>query len=180
MAIRTMPEASYLRECFDYDPGTGILRWKERPASHFKSEAATHQINSHFAGTQAGWPHDKSGRLYVELDQRPWAIARIIWKIMTGVEPPRLVDHRDKNAANDKWDNLRPASYTENACNQRGRRNGKKGAYPDRNRWRSVVTVNGRRFDLGTFDTEEQAHTAYVDAALRLHGDFACTEGLHD
>lgn len=182
MAIRTMPEAAYLRECFDYDPETGVLRWRERPASHFTSPEATNQINSHFAGTVAGWSDKKTKRALVKLtDASGWAISRIIWKMMTGNEPPKVIDHKDRDASNNRWTNLRLASQAENCRNQRGRRPGKKGANQTKQgRWIARITVNWETIYLGTFETEDGAHAAYVAASIRLHGEFGCQESAPD
>jgi hypothetical protein len=38
-ASRDIP-VEFLRECFGYDPRTGVLTWRDRPRSHFKTNGA--------------------------------------------------------------------------------------------------------------------------------------------
>ena len=49
-----MPSADYLRSCFDYNPETGDLYWKQRPREHFPSINAWHMWNTQHAGDRAG------------------------------------------------------------------------------------------------------------------------------
>lgn len=77
------PPPSYerVRELFDYEPDTGILRWKVKRANK--------EI-----GDQAGALRD-SGYLVVGVDYKLYRVHRIIWLWMTGDEPKAFLDHRD-------------------------------------------------------------------------------------
>jgi HNH endonuclease/AP2 domain len=91
----------------------------------------------------------------------------------TGIE----VDHRDGDGLNNRRDNLRSATSSQNAQNQKAKsnnRSGLKGIWklPD-GRWKAKVVCGGISHYLGIFFTPEDAHAAYIEAAKRLHGEFA-------
>jgi hypothetical protein len=46
---------AFLRECFDYDPATGALTWRERPLTHFKGKYAQRSCNA-WNALRAGKP----------------------------------------------------------------------------------------------------------------------------
>lgn len=50
-----------------------------------------------------------------------------------------------------------------------------KGAYRDKKRWSSRIYADGRNYFLGSFDTAQEAASAYDAAARHLHGEFART-----
>jgi len=80
------------------------------------------------------------------------------------------VDHSDRNRLNNRIENLRWASYQQNSTNQVGRGCRRRG-----NRWVAYIKTNGVLQHLGTFDTEEEAHTAYLAAKKRQHPFFVST-----
>lgn len=88
-----------------------------------------------------------------------------------------ITDHIDGDGWNNQRHNLRDGTIG-NKWNQRKYRGGAnpyKGAYLRRSsgRWQAQIAVSGRRINLGTFDTQEEAALAY-DAAARTHfGEFA-------
>lgn len=85
------------------------------------------------------------------------------------------VDHKDRDPSNNRRDNLRPATHIQNQANSRGSsRTGFKGVYPNKDRFAAAITVNYSKVHLGTFDTPEEAHMAYMEAAAHYRGDFAC------
>jgi hypothetical protein len=92
-----------------------------------------------------------------------------------------LVDHEDGNGLNDRRTNLRLATYSQNGWNSKRPRNNTSGYKcisweADRSKWRVQIAVNGKRVRVGRYDTIEEAHAAYCEAAHRLHGEFARTE----
>jgi len=77
------------------------------------------------------------------------------------------IDHIDHNGLNNIVDNLRIVTNQENSfncCNTKGyyRRTGNK-------RWFSKIGVNGKNIHLGTYDTEEEARNAYLEAKKKYH-----------
>ena len=95
-----------------------------------------------------------------------------------------VVDHINHNGLDNRRSNLRLCYQPENQRNRRPQRNsctGLKGVYPRSSRilheqhWGSRITAEGKRVFLGYFQTPEEAAQAYDLAALRLHGEFACT-----
>lgn len=90
---------------------------------------------------------------------------------------PRI-DHKDGDGLNNQRSNLRPATRSENAANQRKHVDCSskfKGVHWDKRtgKWRSQTKLHGRRIHLGRFVNELDAAIAYDTAAVKLFGDFA-------
>lgn len=106
---------------------------------------------------------------------------RISFAIHNGPIPKgKVVDHICHNRSCVNPDHLRLATHFENAQNKthgRARFNGGtlKGAFYDSTRlkWRAAITHDGHQKNLGRFDTEQDAHEAYCDAADKLFGRFS-------
>lgn len=98
--------------------------------------------------------------------------------IMGAIPPGRVVDHIDRNPLNNVRANLRLATPGENQRNSKKpvtNTSGYKGvSWDSRNqKWRVSIQVSGTKRNLGRYSTKEEAHQAYCEAALWLHGDFA-------
>ena len=170
----TIPARRRLLRLFVYDPATGDLIWRERPASDFISVGEAKRWNGRYAGTVAGW-NNSTGR-WVTINGTDYQAHRVIWRILHPGRVPSLVDHRDLNKRNGRADNLRAATSSQNNANVTMRRNnstGYKGVYEDHGKFRAQIRHDGIVYYLGRFLTKEEAYAAYCAEADRLHGEFA-------
>lgn len=170
----------YLKECFDYDPDTGLLLWKSRPLDHFDTHRGFNIFNKKNAGTKAG-NLDTNGyirvRLFIEGSRRQLAAHRVCYQLgyNEALDPTILVDHKNCVRTDNYKDNLRKATDTQNSHNKRKHYSNSKvpylGVSHNRNgkRFISEIQAHGKKYFLGTFDTPEEAHQVYLEAKVRLH-----------
>jgi len=155
--------AERLRELFNYDPETGVFRRRVTCSNRRAGEVA------------GSFSH---GYLRIGIDGRDYLAHRLAWLHVHGVWPAGEVDHRNQTRDDNRIDNLREATHAQNGWNA-GKRShnasGFKGVSFDKRdrRWVAEIRHHGKRECLGYFDTPEEAHAAYVEAAHRLHGEFA-------
>ena len=171
---RGLPPAKYIRECFYYDPLAGALTWRVRPLSHFPNRATNQRWNTRFAGKRAGY-NRKDGYQAVGINNMPCLIHRVIWIWMTGGEAYNDVDHVNLNRSDNRWSNLRLADRSQNSVNSPkhvDNTTGYKGVSKYLNKFGARIWLNGKEVYLGTFDTPQEAHKAYCDAAKAPHGVF--------
>lgn len=97
---------------------------------------------------------------------------------MTGAWPEREVDHRDGDPKNNRWNNLRLATSSQNKMNgvrRSDNTSGYRGVWFEKRRshWVAEILADGIKRHLGSFPTAEAAAAAYAEAAARIHGKFA-------
>lgn len=172
MAPRKLPDQAYLRECFDYGPETGELRWRKRPLAHFPDARACNIWNTKNASRIVGWTNPRGYRA-TAINGTKYLCHRIILKLVLGKDLSEEVDHINHDGSDNRWANLRPATSTENSRNQRPRR-GLKGVtfLRRRNVFVSQITIDKRNRFLGHYRTAEAAHEAYCKAAIAHFGAF--------
>lgn len=174
MAAKTMPDAAYLRECFDYNPETGELTWRRRPRAHFGTYKGWRMWSCRYPGAKVG-RKDQKGYTYVKIDHSGWFAHRIIWVLQTGDDPgPLQIDHCNCDKSDNRWGNLRLATHWQNRVHSPGwKKSGlPKGVTKSWRRFHAACKLNGRRHYLGTFATAEEASAAYLAFVRPEHGEF--------
>jgi hypothetical protein len=101
---------------------------------------------------------------------------------INGLDKEGIVDHRNGNGFDNRKQNLRIGSHSQNLQNQKihcDKAIKVKGAFWDKNRQKFIasICVNGRQIFLGRFDDLNDAADAYRTAAAVYFGQFARTDG---
>jgi hypothetical protein len=167
MAKREHVTLERVKELLSYDPITGIWTWLVR-----KGKA---QIGS-VAGCLDG-----DGYVQIQIDYVQYKAHNLAFLWMTGRWPRLGCDHRDLQKTNNKWNNLREATGSQNVANQAitiKNTSGFKGVSFDKKnqKWRASVTVKGKFFCLGRFTDPEVAYASYCKAVKSAFGEFARTK----
>ena len=146
----------------DYDPITGIFRWR-----------STNCV----AGTVTRLGYVRIG---YRVDNRysVYSAHRLAWLYIHGEPVPLEIDHIDRDKSNNRINNLRSATRSQNKANEGSRKNNKLGVkgvcLDNHGKYRTTIKVNGKANFLGRFDTLEKAAEAYRTAAISsLAGEFA-------
>ncbi|MGA2173235.1 MAG: HNH endonuclease [Sedimentisphaerales bacterium] len=90
-----------------------------------------------------------------------------------------LVDHRNHDTLDNRRENLRLATHSQNTCNKQDKRKGCSSQYRgvsfDRKRkyWNVQVVREGEMVYFGRYKDEVEAAKAYDEAAKKYHGEFA-------
>jgi hypothetical protein len=107
---------------------------------------------------------------------------RLIWMYHNGdIENRLCIDHINQNRIDNRIENLRLATISQNTTNakkQPTNTTGYKGVVFEKKRkkYRASIIKNKKTYYLGSYSTAQEAHKAYKQAAVKLHGDFACWE----
>jgi hypothetical protein len=93
------------------------------------------------------------------------------------ISSDKVLDHIDGDRSNNRIENLREATVSENGRNASGWRNRlhklPKGVIRDKKKFNARIKIHYKSIHLGNFSTPEEASQAYQDAAKKIHGEFA-------
>ena len=154
-----------LHELFEYRED-GNLIWKMNIQSMARK------------GNVAG-STDYHGYTRISIDCKKYLLHRLIFLYHKGYLTHGLqIDHIDGNQRNNRIDNLREVTGSQNMYNSKIRSNNKsgvKGVYWNKatRKWYPQIKVNGKYVLRGYYDTIEEAAAAIEKARNEYHGEYA-------
>jgi hypothetical protein len=151
-----------LHNILDYDPLTGIFRWKNpKPRSGLRP--------LDIAGC-----YDNYGYQIINISKKIYKAHRLAWLYVYGQFPAKHLDHINCIRDDNRIINLRECNNAENQQNcKKNTRNssGYKGVdyVKANNRWRATIYHDKKSYHLGYFDTAQEAYKAYLDGKAKYH-----------
>lgn len=159
---KPLPSPELLRKLLRYEPDTGRLFWREGTRQFSRQ-------SSNGAGTL-----DSHGYYQIKISGRIYQVHRVCYAIHHGIWPNNHIDHINGDRTDNKIDNLRDITRSENMKNMKLKSNnssGFAGVHFDKlnKKWRAQIMVNGRWKHLGRFESIDDAVSAR-NAAEKEYG----------
>jgi hypothetical protein len=147
MALDLEEARSYLH----YDPFSGAIYWIKHP-----KRTKTKKL-------LAGCRESKNGYTVFKFKRKMYKAHRFAWFLFYGVWPVGFIDHINGIVDDNRIDNLRDVSQSENCTNRVTHRNGKlPGTIRKNCAWFGRIRIARKEIYIGPFDTEIEASNAYV------------------
>jgi len=155
---------SRLKELLHYDEETGIFTRKTK-------------IGRYKLGSISGAKHNK-GYVQIMIDGENYLAHRLAWFYVYGEFPKNQIDHINRIKTDNRIENLRQATSSQNGANKNKQINnstGYTGVTFDKNRskWMARIWVNNKVIHLGRFSSPIEANSAYVEASKIHHKEFS-------
>jgi hypothetical protein len=155
---------SELKEYLSYDKDTGIFTWIKK---------TNNRSNRIFIGKIAG--HYVDNYIRIGIFKKEYLAHQLAWLYVNGIFPNSNIDHIDGNKSNNSIDNLRICNQSQNQQNRKTSNKNNKlnlmGVCLDgrSKKYIATITLNRKQIWLGSFDTPELAHTAYLNEKRMIH-----------
>lgn len=94
-------------------------------------------------------------------------------RVILSVPPGVSVDHINRDRADNRRENLRPASHRQNCRNRLTHKTMGVGFHKASGKWRADIKVDYQQISLGLFKTQAEAMEARIRAEAIHFGEFA-------
>jgi hypothetical protein len=129
-------------------------------------------------GKECGWLGNRGYRAF-KIGSKMLLTHRVIWFLHHNSWPTedKMIDHINGNKLDNRLENLRLATRSQNGANRKEHKNntsGYRGVHwvkEDKN-WRANIKVNNKIKSLGRYKTAEEASEVYELAADLLFGEY--------
>jgi hypothetical protein len=147
--MNTQELYNYLHQTFEYKNGELYYKIQSGPQGRVGQKAGTARSNGYYQ---------------LCIKYKRYLTHRLIF-LYHKKYLPEFIDHIDQNKSNNKIENLREVTQSQNSRNTRfkGNQSNYRGVYPSGNKYRARVRLNKKIIDLGTFLTAELAYQAYCE-----------------
>lgn len=149
-----------LKQHLQYDQETGVFIRLQCKAGQIKPGSIAGKVGNR-------------GYLQIKLLGKMYQAHRLAWLYCYGRFPDDLIDHIDHDTLNNRIDNLREVNANGNMHNyikpNSNNKLGYLGVSACGNKLQAEIKTYGKRKYLGSFNTPEEAHAAYVVAKRELH-----------
>lgn len=148
----------YLQSILYYNEITGIFTWRISNSNRVK------------IGDRAGVINNQ-GYILIGIKGELYRSHRLAWLYVYGTWPKNQIDHINGIRTDNRIKNLREVTHRENLQNQNKHRDGhlvgtrfnKKAK-----KWQAQIQIEGKKIHLGYYNTQLEAHKAYLQKASFL------------
>jgi hypothetical protein len=121
---------------------------------------------------------DRKGYVIIRVDNNVYKAHRLAWLYVYGEWPDGEIDHINRNKSDNRIENLRVVTRSQNQMNIAAYSNNSAGIkgvvwHEGRQHWRAYIKIDGQLIDLGHFSDIDDAKQARLEAETELFGKFA-------
>ncbi|MGC2784209.1 MAG: HNH endonuclease signature motif containing protein, partial [Roseiarcus sp.] len=137
--LRPYPSQSELHRLLDYDPETGLFRYRAVRAQCI------------YVGDIVGYIHNNNGYVYIIIDNAQYLAHILAWIYVHGYRPDEI-DHDNTIKNDNRLINLRECTTSQNSYNKAARvdnTSGYKGVYyyKPNNKWQAAISGSNLTFE---------------------------------
>jgi hypothetical protein len=164
MTKQTQTSIEDLKSVLVYDEITGKFYWSKT------------QNSRSIQGKEAGTLH-RTGYIVIRYKGKAYSAHRLAWAFIKAHWPKRNIDHIDGDRKNNRFNNLREASHSENLYNLKlssKNTSGMKGVHWSKanKKWKVQIKKEYKTYFGGYFFDVEEAKKSAKFLRRKLHGDF--------
>lgn len=151
------------------------MYWRNRNVDLFPCARTANSWNSRYAGKETAQFKNGWGYQLISILGVKHIAHRVVWAMCHGEWPDGEIDHINRNPSDNRIENLRIATATENARNKGDYANNKSGYrgvtwHKSSSKWMAQIKVFKKNIHLGLFNDPAEAGAAYQAAREKYFG----------